>query len=125
MMLAATFLLLWQPHARAEVVMTGTPEAVRLEANQASLREILAALENSYGVRYRASIDLDRPITGTFSGSLARVIAHLLDGYDYVVKVSSGSVEITLLQSRGTEPVRVATGDAAPRRRTSISRLRP
>jgi hypothetical protein len=118
-------LLMGPARLRAQILLEGSAAAVRLEAKQAPIGEILAALGKGFGLRYRASIDLGRPVTGTFSGSLQQVVIRVLDGYDYVVKTSANSVEIALLQNRGTEPVRVATGDAAPRRRTSISRLRP
>jgi hypothetical protein len=111
--------------AHSEILLEGSAAAVRLHATQVPIGEILAALRNEYGLRYRASIDLGRPVTGTFSGSLQQVVIRVLDGYDYVVKTSANSVEIALLQDRGAASVRAAAGNAAvPGVRTSISRQR-
>jgi hypothetical protein len=111
--------------AHSEILLEGSAAAVRLHATQVPIGEILAALRNEYGLRYRASIDLSRRITGTYSGSLDRVVAQLLTNYDFVLKTSSGEVEIPLLQDRGAEPVRAQTSNVAiPRLQTSMGKLR-
>lgn len=111
---------------RAEILLEGNAAAIRLDATQAPIGEILSALGNEYGLRYRASIDLNRTMTGTYVGPLARVVAQLLDSYDLVLRTSSGAVEILLLQDRGAAPVRAQAGNPAmPRLQTSMSKLRP
>src|SRR5258707_10849517 len=69
------------PSARAETHVTGMPEAVRLEANDATVDEALTAL-GALGLRYRSAVALDRRITGTYQGPLARVLSRLLPGYN-------------------------------------------
>jgi hypothetical protein len=86
--LSAAVFLAGSLHAqsvRADVRVTGPPEAIRLEAHDAPVQEILAALNASFGLRYRGVAGLDRRISGTYQGSLPRVVRRLLDGYDFIV----------------------------------------
>lgn len=90
--------LLLQSHAvAAESRISGSADAVRVEARQASLDEVLGALAAKYNLHYRAKVALGRPVNGIFSGSLLRVIARLLDGYDYVVQRDEGRVDVTII----------------------------
>ena len=66
--------------AHAQVQVGGQPDAVRIEARDATLREVLDALQANFNLRYRSDDVLDTRITGTFSGPLRRVAAHILDG---------------------------------------------
>jgi hypothetical protein len=108
------FLLLNDP-GRAEILLEGSAAAVRLEVTQAApVGSVLDALGPAYHVRYRALVPLDKPITGSYSGPLARVIARVLEGYDYVVRTSPGAVEIAYIRVRGgPEPVAASTKPAA------------
>ena len=86
--LGAAVLLAGSLHAqfvRADVRVTGPPEAIRLEAHDAPVQEVLAALNASFGLRYRGVAGLDRRISGTYQGPLPRVVRRLLDGYDFIV----------------------------------------
>ena len=86
--LGAAVLLAGSLHAqsvRADVRVTGPPEAIRLEAHDAPVQEVLAALKASFGLRYRGVEGLDRRISGTYQGPLPRVVRRLLDGYDFIV----------------------------------------
>lgn len=111
---AACLLLLAPPLAHAEVLLEGSADAIRLEANQASVDEILAALGRSYQVRYRTALALDRSITGSYSGPLAQVIARVLVGYDYVARISPDAVEIAYIRPQGS-PVPVSTAVSVTR----------
>jgi hypothetical protein len=81
---------------RAEARVTGQPDNVRVEARDSSVEEVLAALGASFGLRYRSTASLGRRITGTYAGSLQRVVTRLLNGYDFVMKTDSGSVEVAV-----------------------------
>lgn len=95
--LALVCALALMPHAAAaETRVSGRPEAVRLEARDASLDEVFGALAAKFTLHYRAKIRLDRRVSGVFSGSLSRVIARLLDGYDHVVKHSPEGLDVTV-----------------------------
>lgn len=99
---AACLLLLASQPGRAEVLLEGNAAAVRLEATQATVDEILAALGRTYNVRYRTTLALDRAITATYSGPLAQVIARVLEGYDYVARTSPDAIEIAYVCPRGS-----------------------
>jgi hypothetical protein len=94
------------PSAHAETHVTGMPEAVRLEANDATVDEALTAL-GALGLRYRSSVALDHRITGTFQGPLARVISRLLQGYNFVIRTSPEGIQATVLDNSSATAVQI------------------
>ena len=88
--------------ARAEVLVEGDEAAVQVIARQASVAEIFAALQSKFRFRYTLAVSPERPISGTISGPLHRVVARLLDGYDFVVKRAPDGVEVVRIAPRGT-----------------------
>ncbi|HEY3656773.1 MAG TPA: hypothetical protein VGL34_17525 [Steroidobacteraceae bacterium] len=93
--------------ARAGTEIVGTPAALQVEAHDTTLRAVLGAL----GVRIQTSVDLSRPIDGTFKGSLREVITRLLVGYDFFLHKSANDIEVVVVGSSGTR----GTTGAAPR----------
>jgi hypothetical protein len=93
----------------AEVQVRGSPEAVTIEARDISVEEVLAALSQAFGMDYQSSIDLDKPLYGTYVGSLSRVLVRILQGYNFVLRTDNGSIAVTVV---GTPHVPAAT--AAP-----------
>jgi hypothetical protein len=85
--------------ALAETKVHGTPEALSVGAQNASVEEILVALSNAFDVEFRSSADLEKRITGTYQGSLRQVVMHILGGYDFFVKSGENGLEISLLGS--------------------------
>jgi hypothetical protein len=83
--------------ARAEIHLAAEPEAVRLEAKDATVDEALTAL-TACGLQYRSAVALDRRVTGTYQGPLGRVVSRLLQGYNFVVRTSPEGVQATVLQ---------------------------
>ena len=77
--------------ARAEVQVTGEPDAIQVEAKEASVEELLAALRKAYGLRYWSSANLSRSVSGTYAGSLQQVVSRmlLLQGYDFIAETSA------------------------------------
>jgi hypothetical protein len=71
------------PSARAEVRVAGNPAALQVEADRASIEDVLAALKSAVGLNYRSAVKLDSPLTGHFSGSLDQIIVKLLFPRDY------------------------------------------
>jgi hypothetical protein len=101
--------------AMAEVKVEGRLDAVRLETSGSSVEQVLAALGATYGLRYRTAIALDRTLTGVYQGPLERVLARVLDSYDFVTKSSAGAVEVVILAERGGHPAaRAAATQALP-----------
>jgi len=85
--------------ALAAAQVRGKPDAVSVEAQNASVEEILVVLTKAFNVRFRSSANLDRRLTGRYEGSLQQVVAHILRGYDFFVRSGETGLEITLLGS--------------------------
>lgn len=79
---------------RGEIRVQGDANALHLYLRDATVEEALTALSAEFNVRCRTSAILDRRLTGTYGGSLRQVISRLLDGYDFVTKISTDSVEL-------------------------------
>jgi hypothetical protein len=86
--------LLHAHSVRAEALVSGGPDAVRVEAHDALVDEVMVVLGTTFGLQYRSPGSLSRRVTGTYVGSLQRVVAQLLDGYDFVMKTDSAGVEV-------------------------------
>jgi hypothetical protein len=82
--------------AQAEVRISGALDAITIEASEASLDELLAALNKAYGLQYRYPASLNRSISGTFTGPLPQVLARLLKGYDFVTETSEDGMRIAV-----------------------------
>jgi hypothetical protein len=81
----------------AEMQVRGSPEAVRVEARDTPVEEILAALSRVFGMHYQLSVNLDKRLSGTYVGSLPRVLTRILDGYNFVLKTDNGSIAVTVV----------------------------
>src|SRR5262245_55158646 len=84
--------------AAAEVNVTGDSKAVQIEAHDASIEDVMAALGASFGLQYRGTATLDRRITGSYRGTLQHVIRRVLDGYDFIMKTNVDDIEVTVLK---------------------------
>ena len=83
--------ILWQAlsiGARAEVLVTGEPDAVQVDAKEASVEELLSALRKAYGLQYWSSANLSRSVSGTYAGSLQQVVSRVLSlqGYNFIAE---------------------------------------
>jgi hypothetical protein len=67
---------------------------LRVEAHGATVRQVLDALRATHPIKLRTSDALTRTITGTYSGSLPRVLSRILDGYDHVVHSTPAGTEL-------------------------------
>src|ERR1035441_4620638 len=105
--IVGAFLALFQSHPLwAEVRVQGPVEDIRLEARDATVEEILAALRARFELHYRGTT-LNRRVTANYEGPLRRILARVLDGYDYVVKTNGANIEVIVL-STGTPRQAVA-----------------
>ena len=94
------FLLAWClscGRSEAEVRLSGTPDRIVLQASDATMAEILAALRSSFDVEVKLSGATARMFTGVYSGSVRRVLSRLLTGEDYVVYSTADGISIRLL----------------------------
>jgi hypothetical protein len=96
--------------AGAEVKVTGDSKALQIEAHEASIEDVMAALGANFGLQYRGTATLDRRITGSYRGTLQQVIRRVLDGYDFIMKTNVDDIEVTVLNSKAGE----ASASAAP-----------
>lgn len=98
-------------HARAEVCVEGNATAVRISTSQDTIADVLAALGVAFKLRYRTAVPLSAGAGPTYSGSIREVVARLLDGYSYVLKVDRDSTEVIVFGSRS----QVAIPSPAPK----------
>jgi len=82
--------------ALAELRVSGAPAAVVVETRGATIEEVLKALQGRFKFRYRSSQALSGVISGTYSGSLQRVITRLLEGHNYVFRNSTDGLEVSI-----------------------------
>jgi hypothetical protein len=97
-----------QTPALAGPKVSGNPEAVTVDAQNSSIDQVLAALSREFKLQYRSSVDLKTEITGIYEGSLPRVAARILEGYNFVLRSSPNGIEVTVLGSH------VAQGSPQP-----------
>jgi hypothetical protein len=91
----------------AEIQVSGTPEAVRIDARDAPLDEILAGLSRAFGVHYQLSVNLDKRLSGTYEGSLPQVLRGVLNGYNFILYKDNGAMAVTVsgtANAPGTSP---------------------
>ena len=81
----------------AEIQVSGSSEAVTIEARDTSVEDILAALSRAFDMDYQSSIDLDKRLYGTYVGPLSRVVTRVLQGYNFVLKTDNGSIFVTVV----------------------------
>jgi hypothetical protein len=80
----------------ADMQVRGSPEAVRIEAQNSSVEEILTALSHAFDIRYRSSASLDTRRSGTYAGSLPQVVTRVLAGYNFVLMTEDGNMVVTV-----------------------------
>ena len=94
-MLAAALAMVPAPVSAAAKV-SGSAEAVTVEAQDSSIQGILALLNRDFNLQYRVPVDLSGRVTGTYKGSLAQVVRRLLDGRNFVVESNPGGLAVTV-----------------------------
>ena len=104
-----------------ETQVRGSPEAVRIEAKNASIEEILTALRSSFGLQYQSTGKLEKQVTGTYAGPLQRVLVRLLEGNDFFLKTVDGRIEVTVLETRQPTLSAAASSPAAIAARTRVA----
>ena len=83
----AAALLAFAPAVQAELRVTGDARGLLVEADRATMEEVLVALRDRAGLDYRTSVRLDAPFTGRLTGSLDQIVEKLLAGdYSYVFR---------------------------------------
>jgi hypothetical protein len=112
---AVTFslLALGSASAGAAVRVDVQPGVVVVNASNATVAEILTALRETGYLHYRTPVDLSRTVSGTYKGTLQRVVSRLLDGYDFTLQVSDNRIEVVIIGLAGAMPTTTQTTTAA------------
>lgn len=101
--------------------LSGSAEAVTVEAQDSSIREILLLLSNDFQMQYRMPNDLNGRVTGTYKGSLQQVVAHILEGHDFVVESDpGGKVAVTVFGGAKASGASAQPNVAVRRNRRSL-----
>lgn len=86
---AALAIVLMAPAAAfASAQISGSQQAVSVDAQNTSIKEVLSALGQKFKLQLQSSANLDKPISGTYQGSLQHVVARLLEGYNFFIRTN-------------------------------------
>jgi hypothetical protein len=110
--------------ACAEVLVEGSPAAVRVTTGRDTIADVLAAFATTFNVKHRSSIPLDAAANAVYTGSFGQVVARLLDGYNYVIKNEQGMTEIVVFGRRGEAAIPPAAPKIPPPTKGILSRWR-
>jgi len=105
-------LALGSASAGAAVRVDVQPGVVIVNASNATVAEILTALGETGYLHYRTPVELSRTVSGTYKGTLQRVVSRLLDGYNFTLQVSDNRIEAVIIGLAGAMPT--TTAAAAP-----------
>jgi hypothetical protein len=94
--------------ARAEVHISGSRDAVTVQAKNASLEDIIVAVNSTLNVKISVAPAINIPITGTYSGTLRRVFARMLAEHDFILNSSGDRLTIIVSTQAGPGPVQGA-----------------
>jgi len=111
-------------HAATEVRVDQDNDVV-IQADKASVREILDTLSAKFKLTYRLPPNLDRVRTGLYAGTLHHVLARVLDGNDYIVQASDDGVEIVVFGASRLTPIVTADPTPAPAAASKAATLAP
>jgi hypothetical protein len=91
-----------------EVRVEEQSDAIHLKVRDVPLGEVLDALQAKLNLRYRTDDTLDKPISGDFNGPLRRVVARMLDGHDYAIKIMPQGIDVLVLRQNAPGNIVIA-----------------
>jgi hypothetical protein len=94
--------------ALAELRVGGNANAVTIDAQNTPIREILDTLGKTFDVRFQSTANLEKQITGTYEGSLSKVLIRILEGYSVIMKTSKEGIQVTVLGTKNASGVAAA-----------------
>ena len=109
--------------AEVRVVESG-PGTLVVEAREATVEQVLEALSESRNFEFHTSRALTRVLSGTYTGTLPRVLARVLDGYDHVVQSTPTGIRLSVLGAAGA-PRPLVAGPKGPARPATMPRPMP
>jgi hypothetical protein len=75
----------------------GAADDLRVNAEDATIIEILEALSGRFKFTYAVHSHSGRSLNGVYSGTLHEALTRVLDGNDYIVKLSESGMDIVVL----------------------------
>jgi hypothetical protein len=121
-LLAAVVLCVAAPAAaEVSVIDTGGGE-LAIEARDATVQEILEALGQTRTIQFQNSDALSRRVTGTYTGTLRRVLSRILEGYDHVIRSTASGIQIDVV---GAAKSAKATASGGPTMTVASPRVGP
>ncbi len=88
----------------AEILVQGNARDVRLDVHDATVAEILDALGERFALRYRGPTG-GAGLTAVFEGPLRRVVARVLNGYNYIIASSGEGLDVIVLSTQSPNAV--------------------
>jgi hypothetical protein len=82
--------------ADVRILDSGSGRVV-VEARDATVEQVLEALSESRNFKFHTSGALTRVLSGTYSGTLPRVLGRILDGYDHVVQSTPSGIRLNVV----------------------------
>jgi hypothetical protein len=79
------------------VQVRGSSKDVSINAQNSSIKDVLSALGGKFNLQFQSSTNLDKQLTGTYQGSLLRVVSRLLEGYNFIIRSNQDRLEVTVL----------------------------
>ena len=105
---ALAVVILAANNAHADVRVNGDTRNVQVDVTQSNVAEVLSALETAFGLRINTSTALDRPVSGAFTGSLDRILSHILQGYNYFISHQETKIKVTIIGLQGNPAAAIA-----------------
>jgi len=87
----------------AEVHLSGTPDRIVLQANDATMPDILAALRSAFDLEVKLKGTTARTFTGVYSGPVRQVLSRLLTGENYVLRSAGDGMSMILFGSSAAD----------------------
>ena len=109
-LLAAAVLCVATPAAAKVRVTDAGADQLVIEARDATVREILDALGQTHTIQLQNPEALSRQVTGTYSGTLRRVLSRILDGYDHVIRSTASGIQVDIVGAAKSAKVTTTGG---------------
>ena len=110
----AVMLIMSAAPALAAATVRGQPANMQLQTENASIGEVLNALSSAFKLKYKLPPNVGRKVSGHYAGTLHQILARVLDGNDYIVKVSDAGIEVTVLGESSNTAVAPTGRTATP-----------
>jgi hypothetical protein len=106
--------------ASAATEVRGQPDQMQLRVENASIKEVLDALSATFKLTYKLPPSIGREVSGLYSGTLHQVLARILDGNDYIVKVLDNGIEVVVLGTSGATTI-ATSGHAVAKSESAVA----